>query len=236
MIKIAIVDDSTDSIDVLKEYILSYEKDKGVECKIRTYSNAIDFVTDYKCEFDIIFMDINMPHLNGMEAAKKIREVDSSTCLIFITSHAKYAITGYEVQALDFIIKPVDKIAFLMKMDKAVRHVSKYNNKSYLLKNPNGIMVLEHSEIYYVESRLHYVYFHTNSDVYSKREKLDVVEKELNNPRFCRCGASYLVNLDYVTKVDGNQVTVGNYSLPISRASKAEFLDALTRHLGGGVI
>ena len=103
MVNIAVVEDNEREREILTEYLKRFSPQFAIE----VFSSAVIFLTDYTPKYDIVFMDIDMPCLDGMSAAAKMRKLDDRTCLIFVTNLAKYAIKGYEVQAFDFMVKPL---------------------------------------------------------------------------------------------------------------------------------
>lgn len=123
MIEIAMVEDEAEAADLLRSYIDRYSKENEKMFAVTRYDSAIAFLTDYKPKFDLIFMDIELPDLNGMEASRKLREIDRTTALIFVTNMAQFAIKGYEVEALDFVVKPVSYYNFALKMQKAIDRI-----------------------------------------------------------------------------------------------------------------
>ena len=120
MIRVAVVDDEKVCTDTLTEYLKRYEKQTGEKIAVSAFNQSIDFVSDYRPEYDVIFLDIEMPLLNGLQSAKKIRAMDDVVCIVFVTNMAQYAIKGYEVQAFDFVVKPIKYDAFRLKMKKIV--------------------------------------------------------------------------------------------------------------------
>ena len=109
------------SAKILQDYILRYSEEKQEPLAVECFENGLNFISDYKASCDIALMDIEMPHMNGLDTARKLREFDSQIPLIFITNMAQYAINGYEVQALDFMVKPIEYFNFSLKLDKAIR-------------------------------------------------------------------------------------------------------------------
>ena len=107
MLRIAIVEDEKDSLDRLTGLIKRYEKERDCECGVSVFGDGMNFVSDYCRVYDVVFMDIEMPFLDGMHAARKLRELDPSVMLVFVTRLASYALAGYEVDAAGYIVKPV---------------------------------------------------------------------------------------------------------------------------------
>ena len=105
--KIAIVEDEPKAADTLDAMLAQYAEENGVSIETSKYQNAVVFLSNYSARFDIIFMDIEMPHLSGMECAEKLREIDNSTLLIFATNLANMAAQGYSVDAFDFIVRHI---------------------------------------------------------------------------------------------------------------------------------
>ena len=131
MLTVAIVEDDLKSAQLLTKYIERYNEEKKEQLTVLHFTNGLNFISEYKANCDIVLMDIEMPHMNGLETAKKLRMRDTHIPLIFITNMAQYAINGYEVQALDFMVKPVEYFNFSLKLDRAVR-ICKENKISYV--------------------------------------------------------------------------------------------------------
>lgn len=147
---------------------------------------------------------------------------------------AKYAIKGYEVDALDFMVKPIAYFNFSLKMEKAVRIQKQYAGGSVILGTGEGIVKLNISDIYYIESDKHTMYYHTAKGVFPERTSMKEVEAKFSRYGFVRCHNAYLVNLSAVGKTVGDEVEVGKDRLPISRARKKEFVEALMAYYGNG--
>ena len=107
LLRIAIVEDEKKAQDTLRGYLERFGKENDITFLIDVYGTPVMLLDQYKAEYNIIFLDIQMPDINGMDAARRIRAIDSSVVLIFVTSLTQYAIEGYEVEALDYIVKPV---------------------------------------------------------------------------------------------------------------------------------
>lgn len=235
MLRIAIVDDEREFQEQMREYLSRYEKEEQQQFQVTVFADGLDIVEKYQGCWDIIFMDIKMKHMDGMAAARKIREYDPKVVLIFITTMGNYAIHGYEVEALDFVLKPMDYEQFRLKMQKAQNAVKKQRLKKYLMLAKDGHKErVSTDDIFYVEVKNHNLHYVTADQVYVVRGKLGDLEKELTGMQFTRCSQSFLVNLKHVTRVEKEQIQVGNDWLTFSRARKKSFLQELTDYLEAG--
>lgn len=159
MPNIALVEDEPEAADVLASFIGRYADEKGLELVVTRFGNAMDFEVTHQ-HFDLVFMDIQMPGINGMEAAQLMRTYDSETPIIFVTNLAQYAVKGYEVDALDFIVKPVTYFNFRMRMDKAMRRIRRNGSRSIAIGTRDGMRVVALSDIEYVEVSKHDLSYH----------------------------------------------------------------------------
>lgn len=235
MVHIAIVEDELAVQQLLQEYIQRYSKESGESFEVSVFSDGDEIVHNYQAKYDIIFLDIQMRRLNGMEAAEQIRAMDENVTLIFITNMANFAIRGYAVGALDFVLKPVPYFAFSQQLQKAVKQLQK-NAKNYIsLPVESGIVRLDIAKIYYIESYGHRLLFHTEKGDFTLNETMKNMEERLSPFRFFRCNNCYLVNLAHVESVQQNIVTVAGHALQISRPKKKAFMDTLASYIGGVV-
>lgn len=233
MLHIAIVEDNKADSDLLQELLHQYEQDNSCRFQITCFSNGMSFLDEYEAKYDIILMDIEMPQLDGMSTAKRLREIDSTVCLIFITNLAQYAINGYEVDAIDFLLKPLEYFQFSLRLHKAIHICGLWKERSIAVDTQDALIRLPLNEIYYVESEKHYLTFRTKRGEYRSRGTIKTVMGELPRETFARSHSSYLVNLGYVERIERKQVIVHGMALPVSRACRQELIDAFTRYLGG---
>lgn len=231
---VAIVEDSPDDLARLKDHLARYASETHLDggLRISSFSNAEDFLKDYKPVYDVVLMDIELPGANGMSAARALRIVDPRAAIIFITNIASFAVSGYEVDALAYLIKPISHPAFSLAMRKAQAAAAARQARIYVIQTSDGIVRTPVSSILYVEVVRHSIYFHTLQGTYRQRGSMREVEEDLSGMHFCRCHNAYLVNLERVSSVNGNDVMVGGDVLPVSRQRKQDFLDALTVCLG----
>ena len=235
MIRIAIVEDDRNAMQILRGYLSRYEQENSAHFQVSTFSDGLDIVSDYKAEYDVILLDIQMKHLDGMSTAEKIRALDEDVIFIFITSTVQFAVQGYTVDALGYVLKPVPYLAFSQILGKAVRQVQKKQSKCYLTLDVDGCqMKLDMSQIFYVESQKHNILVHTEKGSYRTAGPLKRMEELLLPQGFAKCHNAYLVNLLHVTALMPNVVRLSDGTeLSVSRARKKSFLDSFTDYVGG---
>lgn len=235
MYHVAIVEDEIEFAEQLIKYLHQFEQENQAEFKISIFHDGAEILKGYKNEYDAIFLDIEMPEINGMEAAEQIRIMDEDVVIMFITNMAQYAIQGYAVGALDFVMKPINYYTFSMKLKRVLKRVAKkeQEQESIILQLPDGMKKLDVRNIYYVEVQNRMLYYYTSKGTYSVKGTLQSVEKQLEKYSFAKCNHWYLVNLKHVKEVRKNIAFVRCYVVEISRRNKAAFLTALTEYLGG---
>ena len=232
MIRIAVVEDEDKWANIIEDCLDKLSKQDKIDIAITRFCDGYDLVENFACNFDIILMDIEMPLMNGMEAAEKIRNVDSEVTIIFITNMAQYAIRGYKVNALDYILKPISYIPFSETIKKAVRIYDKDKGGFIVINHKSGTEKIMTDNIYYIESQGHRLTFHTSKGTYETTTySMKEIEQMLSSYRFKRCNGGCLVNLKYVTGYNGNELKVMDTSVSISRGKKNDFLAALASYM-----
>lgn len=237
--RIALVDDHVDITEELAGFCHRFAQEKQLHISILQFNSAEVFL-DYFHEFqgtdrsfDLIVLDIEMGSINGMEAARRIREHDQIVSLIFVTSLAQYAIQGYAVDALDFVVKPVDYVAFSFRLERALRAFKKLEQKTIQLPFNKKQLSLHVEELLYVEISGHQLSYHTTKKTYVTQGSLSTIEELLPKHLFAKPSQSFLVNLAHVEAIQANDVLLPNHSIPISRLKKASFLHAFSDYIGG---
>lgn len=233
MVKIVIVEDDPSDLSRLTDCLRQYEKEQREQFSVKSFSNPSDFLNTYQPDCDLIFMDIELPLFNGVDVARQLREIDSVVTLVFITNMEQYAVNGYEVDALDFVVKPINYYRFSSMMRKALRGIARRGEKEIVVQSTGTITRLRTSQIYYVEIRDHLLIYHTDQGKFESWGKLADVEAELSNHHFVRSGSSHLVNLRHVISVTGNSVNVAGTTLPISQRRRKAFYASVTSYLSG---
>lgn len=233
MYRVAIVEDEEEFREQLQLYLKQYETENQVSFQISLFEDGADIIENYKKEYDLILLDIEMPKMNGMSAAEKIREQDEQVVLMFITNMAQYAIHGYSVGALDFIMKPITYYTFAMKMTRALKRIPKKEQAPIVLSLADGVRTVEAKQVYYVEVQNRMLHYHTDEGEIVVRGTLQSAEELLKDFSFAKCNHWYLVNLVHVKEVNKNIAVVGPHEVEISRRNRTGFLKALTEYMGG---
>ena len=233
MIRIAIVEDERRERAHLRDCLAYMAEKEQLEFDIVEFGSGEEFLGGYQPVYDIVLMDIELPGINGMETAKALRRLDSFVLLVFVTNMVQYAVSGYEVDALNYILKPVNRFDFALKMNKAISRTAKRTEKSVQMRAGKDLYMLPVAAIRYLEVDGHYIVYHTTEGDYSEYITLKEAEKKLDKPYFVRCNRCYLVNLKYVAAVRDDVVQVGRDELLISRPQKKAFLNALAVFIGG---
>ena len=227
MLHIALVEDSAFDRKVLRDCLEEYGRESGQALAVTEFSDGSALLEHYPEKPDLIFMDIMMPGSDGMSAAEQLRKVDESTMLIFETTVSRMAEKGYEVDAFDYIIKPVEWPSFRLKMGRVMKRLSHFEEPSFEIKTASGFVLTPVKDIFYVEVLDHTLLFHTEKGDVQSYGTLKSVEDSLPKDRFFKINKMYLINLGHVTGMDGFTVYVEKDGLLVSHGKKAEFLKVL---------
>lgn len=225
---IAVVDDEARSREALSHYVEKYSKETGRVLSVECFATADEFLSVYKKNFfSVVLMDIELPGIDGLAAARELRKLDDAVTLMFITKMSRYAQKGYEVNAIDFIIKPVNYADFCLKLGKAINIAEIRKEKSVMIKTESGFARIAVDRIEYIEVRGHKTTYKMVDGSIDSRGSLADLEKSLSEYGFLRCNSCYLVNSAFVKSVEGYDVTVGSEVLKISHPRRKSFVEAL---------
>ena len=243
MIRIGIVDDEPMARQEIVQAVERFGAQNGLEFDVRSYCSAGDYLGDKNNAFDILYLDIDMPGMSGMELAGSIRQTDSSTIIIFCTNLQQFAVNSYEVSALGFLVKPIEWYPFQLYLERALKAVAmqaQMRNKAVkriIVKDGAASRVVDVTNLACIEVRKHNLIY-TMHDRASGREitlqsrgSMRDLAAELAPYGFVRCSASFLVNLSFVTAVNGSDVYLGERVLPIGRTYKDSFKREFARRL-----
>ncbi len=223
--KIAICDDEMIEIEDTKKK-LEHVYD-NLNLLIDCYTDCRQFLKKTaSIAYDLVILDIEMPQMLGIEAAKLIRAAGNDTAIVFLTSHLEYALKGYEVNALRYLTKPVDEKQLSEVISYLIGQRSK--QKRILLKNGDDIVMAVVKDIIYLEAQNQDIRIVTSENEYSRRYNLRDYEEELSEYGFIRCHRSYLINLEHVSRISGKEIIMDNgHKVPLSRMKEKKVRQAL---------
>lgn len=236
MYRILVIEDNDEAAAKLAAAVTRYGEDHGDTFRITRRASAIDLDERLSQENDLIFLDIELPGQNGMDAAFDLRTRDTSTPIIFVTNMANYAVHGYAVNALDFIVKPFTYEDFRLRMDRAMQVVRQRTQRTISVRSRDGLRIFEASQLVFVDMNGHDLVYHLASgETVALRGSMRSLEDELGGTPFLRISSGCIVNMGHVRGVTDAALTLSSGdTVWISRANKKAALEAIARYLGGG--
>lgn len=232
-----IVEDSDEEAAVLERHLERYGTEHDLRFAVTCLKSALEFMAQAP-RADLIFMDIDLPGITGMEAAEELRTRDSTTPLIFVTNLAQYAVRGYQVDALDFMVKPVGYHDFSMRMARAMRVIRRNEGRALAISTPDGVRVVAMRDIVYIDLIRHDLQYHVigQDRALAMRGSIRRAEAELPSELFIRTSQGCLVNMAHIRTVRADAVETDDGTLLyFSRSRRKSCLEALARYLGGTV-
>lgn len=234
MYKVLIVEDDPAAADALRGYLGRYGREHGMDLHVTWVASTFELAAARQ-DADLVFMDIDLPGLSGMEAAELLRTYDQETPLVFVTNLAQYAVEGYRVDALDFLVKPVRYSDFAMAMERAVRRMRRNEGSTLAVATRGGMRVVATSDIAYVDVANHDLTYHlADGERLVARGTLAELEGRLEGGPFVRASKSCLANMGHIRTVRGDelQMSTGD-TIYLSRGRKREALATIADYLGG---
>lgn len=232
MLRCAIVEDSPRELEHLKECLARYSAERDIPLETTAFGDAASFLEHYRADYDIVFMDIELPGINGHGGGPPPAGDRPAGHPVFVTNMAQFAVKGYEVDALDYIIKPAQYGPLSIKLDRAAQRW-RAAAESVMVALPTGTQRLLLWEIYYIEVQGHKLTYHTEKGQLPGTGTLQDAEQRLHGKGFLRCNKCYLVNQKHIQTVTGSDVVLSNgEKLQISRLRKKEFMEELARSMG----
>jgi len=224
LLNIAIVDCFTEEALLTKNAIeqIFEERNEGVNVKI--FSESLDFVSDYVPKFDLVLFEVDLPHVDGISLAKKLRKIDSGVAIAFITRNERGAVHGYEINALEYILKPIEKNQFFKKFNAVIKRIKQAQSKKISVTVNGDLRCFLVKDVCYVEVTGHHLVYHLRGEDVVCRGNLGEIEKLLLDENFTRIYKSFLINLAYVEKISAKTVVVNGDELLLSRSKRKEFL------------
>lgn len=236
MIAVAVCDDSGKTVDSIKENIEEYGKAIQKDIRVFSYYSGEELLESYKCNIDILFLDIRMPGMDGVSVAERIRQKDKKVIIIFLTSLVQYALDGYRVDASNYIIKPVSRKRLNMELERWIGELEKKEEPFITIHNDGGDYKILLKSIRYIETYRRNLMVHTDKTDIVCYWKLKDMEEKIGQYGFARSHASYLVNLFYVENIKklDLMLTTGEI-LPVGKSKKKAFMEQLGRYWGGKI-
>ncbi|WRS30951.1 LytTR family DNA-binding domain-containing protein [Actinomycetaceae bacterium MB13-C1-2] len=235
--RIAVVDDEASARANLLEYLDRYQLENDQKFDVRVFEDGGALLENYQPIYDIVFLDMHMPAVGGMATAEAIRLVDDQVILIFVTNLSQYAVKGYRVGAMSYLLKPVTYFSFAEELTRAIRSLESKETDSIIVGAGSALHRVNVPDIVYVESKKHQNIVHTLSETFSYTGALRDLEQQLSGKGFYRINSYYLANLQHVRGIVGQDAKMsGGDLLRISRARRKEFMMALTDHLGSPLL
>lgn len=227
--RIAICEDEKLHADLLVSIIRKWEALRKFKPFISVFESAESFLTKWSSDntYDLLFLDIQMRHMNGMELAESIRRLDPNMEIVFVTGLKDFVFRGYEVRALHYLLKPPRIADCISVLDKAKTIVDSRKDDTFIVPVETQSVRLLMNDIFYFESFSHYVDVYSNRGVFRYRDKLTLLETRLPKPRFFRCHRSYIVNMYHICLINREQLEIDNGKiLPVAQARWADLNQA----------
>lgn len=224
MIKIAVCDDEPLTCGLLHNMIEDHLKKYSQSFRINCYSNGENLPDT---GYDILLLDIQMPGINGIELARRIRKNGNPCAIIFITVIKERVFDAFEVEAVDYLCKPIDATRLSRALDRAIQHIRKRESQVLFIQTMNWCKTVKLDSILYCEVINRKIFLHTKEGVIEYYSRLSDVEKQLDS-RFVKCHRSYLVNLDFLSEYSKDSLTLTNgETIPVSQTRRKHFMEQL---------
>lgn len=236
IINVAIIDDEKIQVELLKKYVKNWAQEKNIKVITGDFYSAesFDFSFSMDKKYDILLLDIQMPGQSGIELAKKIRKEDDMVNIIFITAITDYIQVGYDVSAINYLVKPIKEKKLYECLDRAILKIPK-EEKTILINADGETYRIKQSDIIYIEAFAHSIDINTVNGKYTARKSIGEVQKELSNDLFVRCHRSYIVSLKYIKRIGSSELELDNGDvIPVSRKQYLNTNMAFIRYFRGG--
>lgn len=237
ILNIAICDDEKIEVELLNTYVKNWAKRNRIKLEIEFFYSGESFEFQWQADksYDILLLDIEMPGINGVELAKRIRKKDDQLDIIFITAIPDYIGEGYDVSAINYLIKPIREEKLYECLDRSIEDIGR-DKKTILIDADGDIIRINQEDIVYIESISHEIEINTIKDKYITRKNIGVIEKELDKGAFVRCHRSYIVGLKHIKKITKKNVEIDSgHLVPVSRRQYKKTNKAFIDYFRGGL-
>ena len=233
IINVAIVEDSREDLENCLSLLDRYSKEKNITFDIQTFESGDSFLMRFKSQYDFIILDINLSAMNGIDVARNIREKDEEVVIMFATNLAKYATKGYEVDAIDFALKPLTYASFYLRLERVVKKLNKRQDFFVVVPCEGGFNKINIDDVLYIEVIAHDIIFHlTNGENITTSGTLKKYEEQLVDHWFIRCNSCYLVNARKIKRVEKLDIQlINNEVIAISHPKKKSFMETFKKYV-----
>lgn len=235
MYRIAICDDEEDFVRLLGEQVSEILSSKGVDFGIAAFSSGeelLSHIREKSVSFDLFLLDIFMKEINGVDTAKAIRQTTDTAAIIFTTASEQYVFSGYEVQALQYLLKPINRQALSAALMVDLKR--RLENRYFVFKSRGMTQKVPYDDIEYLESSLKSVRLVTKQGIYEIYDQISNVEINLPKLSFCRCHRGFIINFKQVSKMSAQSLTtLGGTVIPIGKTYARFTNRAFLNYIGG---
>ena len=232
--RMAIVEDDAADAQALSAALERYLASRETPYELARFTGSDDFLFDWPRPLDLLFLDIQMPGIDGMELAERVRENDEKVAIVFVTNTPDYSLRGYQVDASAYLVKPLSYEQFSQQMDRVWRKLDHVRGDFIAIRNAEGSFVVNTNDISCIELLGRRITVHTHSGDIAYSGAIGTLEQQLPDT-FFRCHSSFIVSLKEVESIQGNEVTVAGRKVPVSRHRRKEFVEALSAYLGTAI-
>ena len=232
-INIAVVEDSIDDLNNCLSLLDKYSKEKNVQFDIQTFESGDAFLIRFKSQFDFIILDINLSAMNGIDVARSVRTKDEEVIIMFATNLAKYATNGYEVDAIDFALKPLTYASFYLRLERVMKKLNKKSDSFLVVPSDGGFSKINVNDVLYVEVISHDIIFNMISGQnITTSGTLKKYDEKLKDLWFIRCNSCYLVNAHKIKRVEKLDIQlVNDEAIAISHPKKKSFMESFKKYV-----